>query len=120
MGTTTDIGNVGEQLATEWLMEHGYSLLHKNWRNMHCELDIVATRGENIHFVEVKTRRKASLTSPQDAITASKFRSLTKAAEAYLAIHRIDLEPQFDLISVVYSDTSYEIEYIPEAMICRW
>lgn len=110
----------GENAAAEWLLGNGFSILHRNWRNAHCELDIVAARGEMIHFVEVKTRRRGSLTSPQEAITSAKFRSLTKAAEAYLAQYGVVLEPQFDLVSVVYDGDRCEVEYVPQAMSCRW
>ncbi|GAC1371986.1 MAG: hypothetical protein NVSMB39_6180 [Candidatus Saccharimonadales bacterium] len=34
--------------------------LGRNWRNRWCEIDIVARRGAQIHFVEVKYRRNVS------------------------------------------------------------
>lgn len=111
-----DTGARGEELAARWLRDNGFELLHRNWRNGRCELDIVACKGGVIHFVEVKTRKAGSLTTPEEALTPAKFRSLLGAARAYLALHRLDAESQFDLIAIQGS----ELRYIPNAMTPSW
>lgn len=120
MGITTDIGNRGEQAAAEWLLDNGYSILHRNWRSGRYELDIVAQKGDMVHFVEVKSRKRNPLTTPEDAITPAKFRALGKAAEAYIAMYGIDLEVQFDLAAVEYDDSGIKVEFIPDAMFAAW
>lgn len=120
MGLTQDIGNRSERAAAEWLMDHGFSLLHTNWRHGRYELDIVAAKGGNIHFVEVKSRRAGSLTTPEEAFTPAKFRALCNAAAAYIAAYGVELEPQFDLIAVYHTPGSLSIRYIPEVMSPRW
>lgn len=120
MDTTKEIGDKGEQAAAKWLQGNGFTLLHRNWRSGRYELDIVAERGDTIHFVEVKCRRDGGLTTPEEAITPAKFRSLAKAAEAYIAAYGIELEVQFDLISVEHSAGTYRIRYVPNAMTARW
>lgn len=52
----------GEEAAARWLLDHGFTLLHRNWRQGHYELDIVAARKGTLHFIEVKTRRRDGLT----------------------------------------------------------
>lgn len=120
MSTTSEIGRRGEAVAVQWLLKRGYELLHSNWRNGSYELDIVAVKGDEVHFIEVKTRAKGSLTTPEASITKSKFNSLKRAAEAYIFEYDIDLEPQFDLIAIVYSGESCTLEFTPNAMYCRW
>ena len=120
MGTTTDIGNRGEDAAAGWLMTNGFEILHRNWRNGRYELDIVARKGDTLHFVEVKCRKRNPLTAPQDAITPSKFRSLSRAAEFYVATYSIDLEIAFDLVAVEYDDRTTDVLYVPDAMVPRW
>lgn len=120
MTKTLDIGFRGEEVAAEYLRENGFTLLHRNWRQGRYELDIVARKGDVLHFVEVKCRRKGSLTSPEGAATAAKFRSLSHAAAAYIEAYDIDLEPQFDLVAVEYDGDVAEIRYIPAAMSPRW
>ena len=57
MTTTQHTGRQGEEAAARWLLDHGFTLLHRNWRQGHYELDIVAARKGTLHFIEVKTRR---------------------------------------------------------------
>ncbi|MDR2913064.1 MAG: YraN family protein [Alistipes sp.] len=128
MGRTQIIGHAGEQAASKWLRDNGFELLAHNWRNGPYELDIVARRGDTLHFVEVKTRDTASWESPEDAMTAAKRRSFTRAAEAWLAENPTDLECQLDLIAIDNQqnnkdndqDNSLIIRYIPEAVLPRW
>lgn len=119
--TTTQTGNMGEQAAADWLRHNGFEICARNWRNGRYELDIVARRWDTLHFVEVKTRRANGLTPPETAATARKFRSLRRAAEAYLAQTRLDLELQFDLAAVdVMPDGTMEVRLIENAMECNW
>lgn len=119
-GFTQEIGNKGEQAAAEWLTANGFSLLHRNWRKGRYELDIVAKKAATVHFIEVKCRKLGGLTTPEEAITPAKFRSLTKAAGAYIADYNINFEIQFDLICVEHYADGHDIRYIPNAMVSRW
>ena len=120
MGTTQDIGNWGEDVAAGYLKREGFEILGRNWRDGRNELDIIAEKDGVLHIVEVKCRKTGSLTAPEDAITPAKFRSLQKAAAAYIEIHGIDTEIQFDVIAVVHNNSGGEIRYIPNAMIPKW
>lgn len=120
MPIKSDIGGRGEAVAVEWLLNNGYELQHSNWRKGRYELDIVAIKGDEIHFIEVKTRVKDSLTTPQESITKRKFSALKCAAEAYIFEYDIDLEPQFDLVTIVYNNDRCTLEFTPNAMYCRW
>ncbi len=113
-------GPWGEQVAAQWLKDEGFEVSDTNWRSGRYEIDIVARRNGTVHFVEVKTRKADGLTSPEDAITPAKFRSLQRAARAYIAAHGIDTEVQFDLVAVEYTPDGHEVRYIPNAMVFRW
>ena len=121
MTTTQHTGRLGEEAAARWLLDHGFTLLHRNWRQGHYELDIVAARKDTLHFIEVKTRRAGGLTTPEEAITPRKFASLRRAAEAYMAQHRVRLEPQFDLAAVdLFPNGSLNVRFTERAMECNW
>ncbi len=117
-------GAAGEAAATDWLRANGFMIEARNWRSGRYEIDIVASRWGVVHFVEVKTRKAGSLTSPEDAITQQKFRSLRRAASIYLGQYgRYGQNPefQFDLAAVeVASDGSMSVRYIENAMECHW
>ena len=120
MGLTQRIGAIAERHAAEYLREQGFEVCHTNWRSGRYELDIVARKDDTLHFVEVKCRREGALTSPEDAITPTKFRSLQKAAEAYIHMYGVELEVQFDLIAVDHSEKKMKIRYIANAMTPAW
>ena len=69
-------GKEGEQLAATFLQKLGYTLLDLNWRHHHWELDIVATHGSTLHFVEVKTRTSLLFGYPEEHISAKKMKHL--------------------------------------------
>jgi putative endonuclease len=119
--TTAEIGRRGEDLAQEYLLRQGFTLLHRNWRNGRYELDLVAEKEGVLHIVEVKTRVAGNLTSPEGAYTRAKFKALCKAAEYYIRLYGIDLDAQFDLIAVEYNESGgFSLRYIPQVMSPVW
>jgi putative endonuclease len=121
VGVTQVIGAAGEKAALDRLENEGFEIIARNWRSGRYELDIVARRGDTIHFVEVKTRDSTGWASPEEAMTVAKQRSFRMAVQAWLAQNPSDLEPQMDLIAVDTSpDGITAVRYIPEAVISRW
>ena len=119
--TAARLGAEGERAATEWLRAHGFLIMDRNWRMGRYELDIVASHGDTIHFVEVKLRRAGGVTAPEEAMTAAKERALLHAANAYIEAFGITLDCQIDLIAIDYApDDSYSLRYIPNAAALRW
>lgn len=103
------IGNIGEKVATDYLKKKNYQILDTNFQNDSGprlgELDIVAMdkNKKELVFVEVKTRdlKKFGETLPEENITYSKIRKLSKIAQYY--IHQKKMENmnfRFDAISV--------------------
>ena len=63
------LGQVGEEIAANWLMNNGYRIMDRNWRLKNSyELDIIAFKDNLIHFIEVKTRDRSSGSNPLTAI----------------------------------------------------
>ena len=121
MTTTAETGRTGERAAAEHLRQAGYEIRDTNWRAGRDELDIVALRGEVLHFVEVKTRRSGSLTPPEAAATQRKFRALSRAAACYLRTVGWEGEVQFDLAAAeAAADGSVRVELIENALEYNW
>ena len=93
-------GNKGEAIATNYLQEKGYAIIENNWRHKHLEVDIIASRHNRLHFVEVKTRTNTKFGLPEDSISQAKMNHLKKAAEEYLNQHPEWLKIQFDVIAI--------------------
>jgi len=113
-----DLGRKGEGIAREYLVENGFSILDINWHYGHKEIDIVARKGEEIVVVEVKTREENYAVEPWDAVTTSKIRNIVEVADAWLRVHKVDLETRFDVISIVLKkDGSHLLEHFEGAFI---
>ncbi len=93
-------GNLGEEMAAEYLLDKGYEILHKNWRHLHWETDIIATKNSRIHFIEVKTRRTATFGYPEEDVSRKKIRNLMGAAEEFLLLYPEWKSIQFDILSI--------------------
>ena len=78
------LGKLGEQLAADYLRRQGYRIHETNFRCRFGELDIVASEGDVLAFVEVRTRCGDSYGSAQESVTPRKQRKLVQVAEAYL------------------------------------
>lgn len=109
------LGKAGEDAATGYLEQHGYTIRHRNWHKGHYELDIVAAKNKELIIVEVKTRSNTEFAEPQDAVTPQKIRRTVKAADTYLKLFHIDAPVRFDIITVVGEPGRFVIEHIKEA-----
>lgn len=78
-------GAYGEQLAERYLIEQGYEIVAKNWRCPEGELDLVVRQGQDLVFVEVRTRRGTRLGTPEESITPAKQAKLISLAYTFLA-----------------------------------
>lgn len=118
MATHNDLGKWGEEMAVQHLREQGYTILDRDWRFGHRDLDIVARTPDGIVvvFVGVKTRTSDVVSSPHDAVDARKIKSLGAAANAYVKEFQIWDELRFDIISIIgdRSETAL-LEHVEDA-----
>ena len=101
-----DRGVLGERIAAEHLEHRGYTIVARNFRTRHGELDLVAADDRALVFCEVKTRVEGGRSGPEgplQAIGPLKQRRLRALALEWLATtpdrpHRSNL--RFDAIGV--------------------
>ena len=117
MAKHNDFGKQGEELAAQYLIEKGYEILERNWRNIHKEIDIIAKDGEYLVIVEVKTRQTDEYGDPDIAVTKQKQSRLIAAANAYLLRNKLDIDTRFDIISIIFKDGNPVIEHIEDAFL---
>ncbi len=96
-------GNRGERVAAKLLKGKGYRILARNCRSRWGEIDLIARDGDTIVFVEVKTRSNTDAGRPEDAVTATKQRQISRAAAVWLHHNRLDNHRcRFDVIAIVW------------------
>ncbi|MCX7744755.1 MAG: YraN family protein [Flavobacteriales bacterium] len=110
-----ETGKKGELLAVKYLENLGYTILHSNWRFQRFEVDIIAQIGQELVFIEVKTRKNTSFGMPYESVDDRKRELLLQAAEAFLEENKLDLEVRFDIISITIKNNNFQIEHIPSA-----
>lgn len=117
MGETPHIvlGKKGEDLATAYLVNKGYQILHRNWRHSRTEVDIIARIGNDWVFVEVKTRETDYFGYPEEAVDKAKQKQLQKAADSYVDANPIQGEIRFDIVAVILNNQKQEIHHIEDA-----
>lgn len=79
-----DLGDLGEQIAERHLRGIGFEIVARNVRYKCGEIDLVARRGGEIHFVEVKMSGEFSQVDPLEQVTREKRKRIRMAAELYL------------------------------------
>ncbi|UEG49751.1 YraN family protein [Ferruginibacter lapsinanis] len=103
MARHNETGTLGETLAVKYLSEKEYSILHQNWRHSHWEVDIIASKENVLHFIEVKTRRGSNYGTPEEKVSRKKIQNLINAAEQYLYLHPEWKRIQFDILAITLS-----------------
>ena len=96
------LGVVGEELAHQFLSEHGYKILLKNYECALGEIDFIAKESGALVFIEVKTRSSEAMGRPEESVTFQKRRQIVKTAQYYLKRYGIQSAPcRFDVVAVL-------------------
>ncbi|MFT4202676.1 MAG: YraN family protein [Chitinophagaceae bacterium] len=94
-------GQLGEHLAAAHFSQFGFTIVERNWRFRRREVDIIAHKGDIIHFIEVKTRTSTKYGLPETAVSPQKMNFLKDAAEAYQVQFPQWKKVQFDVVAIV-------------------
>jgi putative endonuclease len=112
-------GELGEEIASNFLTDRGYRILERNFRCKGGEVDIIVRDpcDKSLAFIEVKTRRGLSYGVPQLAVTPFKQRQISKAALTWLSKNRLhDTNARFDVIAIMlHTDGEHAVEHIKNA-----
>lgn len=99
------LGQLGEWLAYDHLLESGFDVLARNWKTSFGEVDLIARRDGCYHFIEVKTRHPNPLFRPEDAVTADKQDQYYRLAAYFLKQHHLRQVPvRYDIISIEFDE----------------
>lgn len=99
-------GDLGEKLAKNFLENHGYLIVDRNYSKKWGEIDIIAISQENeLVFVEIKTREitnKESVFLPEDSVNYTKLQKIIKTAKTFLyeSKYADDVPWRIDVIAI--------------------
>lgn len=108
MAKHLSLGKFGEELAVTYLKKLNFTILHQNWRHGHWEVDIIASRNQKLHFIEVKTRRNTQFGYPEEAVSSKKLFYLSQAAIEFQYQNPGWEDIQFDILSVILNNDGTE------------
>ena len=117
MAEHNDTGQKGEELAAQFLQNKGYIILETNWRFKNLEADIIAQINKTLIVAEVKTRKSNYFGEPETFVNKQKQKNLIKAANGYIQRNNLDLEVQFDIVSIIMGDNQVKINHIEDAFL---
>lgn len=112
------LGDRGEAIAANYLLEKGYRILDSKARAPFGEIDLVAEVNQILVFVEVKTRSSNQFGSPEEAVDLRKQKQIIRLAEWYLKEKGkfSKKKVRFDVVSILYDGIQKpEIKHIPNA-----
>ena len=115
VSNTSRIGQLGEDLAAQFLVRNNYRLVVSNFKvpigrnrlgvSVSGEIDLIALDEGVLCFVEVKTRSSDVFASPLAAVDVRKQRQITRTAKMYRKVFRLhDIKYRFDVVSIVLND----------------
>jgi len=99
------LGQIGEDLAEEYLKKGGYKILKRNYKTPFGEIDIIAKKNNKIIFFEVKTLKSKEI-APEDQMTERKKSHILKTVQFYINSKNIDFDWQIDLIAINFLNES--------------
>jgi len=107
------LGKFGEKIAENYLQSYGYAVVGRNFKTYYGEIDLIAQKGDEILFCEVKARTSSDHGYPEEAVDRRKLSHLLSAAGSYLQWKQIDKFWRLDIISV-------EINKIEKKAKIKW
>ena len=123
--TRKEVGNLGENIAAEYLRRHGFSIRDRNIARKTGELDVIAEKDDTLYFVEVKTILvdefpKEGQTSdeydPSLNLHEAKIRKVARTGEWYVLEKHWEGEWQVDgcLVWLRRRDGMARVRYLPQ------
>jgi putative endonuclease len=112
------LGNWGEEQASAFLRAQGYRIVERNWRCSAGEVDIVARDGEQLVFVEVRTRRGRNYGAPEESITTAKQAKLIELAQSYLQENpELECAWRIDVVALELRGSQLRMQLIRHAVM---
>lgn len=110
-------GHSAEQTACDFLLGRGFTLVERNYRTPHGEIDLIMDDAGTLVFVEVRFRRSRDFGGPTESVDRAKQAKLRASAARYLQQHRGAAKRpcRFDIVALSGAPGDERIEWLPNA-----
>jgi putative endonuclease len=100
----------GEKIAATYLRDKGYKILQSNYNGRGFEIDLIASKGNLITFVEVKRRKSSGFMNPLDSINKKRKEHMIKGAKFFLSANDLydRCDVRFDVVTVTGDNENIE------------
>lgn len=105
------LGDKGEKIARDFLVNKGYEIIGTNIRNKYGEIDILAKTDNTIVVVEVKTKTSNILGSPEDMVNFRKQKKLITLAKSLINEYP-QTNIRIDTVAILYNGDKYCVNHI--------
>lgn len=90
-------GNIAEKQAQDYLTKNGFKIIQTNFYTQYGEIDIIATKDNIYHFIEVKSGKNFE---PLLNVTPKKLQKIIHSVSIYLAKNELDVLYCIDVITI--------------------
>ncbi len=105
------IGNIGEEIAQNYLQRQGCKIIQRNYYSRFGEIDIIAEKGSILLFIEVKFRKNERFALAAESITPQKQQNMRLTIETYLQQYPTNQPLRIDLITII-GQSPYQITWL--------
>lgn len=114
MNSKKQIGDIGEKIVSDYLLEKGYEIIYRNFRVKGGEIDIIAKQRDTLVFVEVKTRKNSDFAFAREFVDIKKQSRIIKTANEFISRNKIQYKYiRFDVFE--YYTENKRIEHFVDA-----
>lgn len=123
------VGEAGENVACRFLVKQGFEIIERNYWKKWGEIDVIATKADILHFIEVKTvscenldnvTHETDIYRPEDNVHPWKLKRLSRTIQTYL-LEKVgdDTDWQFDVIAIYLDVVSKEarVKFLEDIVI---
>lgn len=109
------LGDIGEDIATDFLKSNGYKIEDRNFRKRFGEIDIIASKKGILHFIEVKYRKDEGFGTAIEYVTKQKLEKILKTAKSYILENEYcEIDWRIDVLGI--DPVSHEIIFIENVL----
>ncbi len=106
-------GRWAEQQARKFLRRQGLTLVDKNYRCRHGEIDLIMRDGSQLVFIEVRYRKNEAYGGPLASVDHKKRAHLIATASHYLQSKKTPGSARFDVVGITGEN---QIDWVKNAV----